>query len=85
MTKFDLKFVKSGYRHVDIFPEHIGNIWDLVGLLKTAYKDISTLTYYRLGCLLPHIYYQIIAPPCKLWRSKGFHSLVYLDDGFGIE
>ena len=26
MTKFDLKFVKSGYRHVDIFPEHIVNI-----------------------------------------------------------
>jgi hypothetical protein len=47
MTKFDLK---SGYRHVDIFPEHIGNIWDLVGLLETAYKDISTLTCYRLGC-----------------------------------
>ena len=34
MTKFDLKFVKSGYRHVDIFPEHIGNIWDLVGRTK---------------------------------------------------
>jgi hypothetical protein len=76
MTKLDLK---SGYRHVDIFREHyLGDIWDLVGLLKTAYKDIvSTLTYYYLFGLstAPYIFTKLLRPLEKLWRSSGFSFL----------
>ena len=57
MTKFDLK---SGYHHVDIFPEHR----KYLGFsFKTVYKDISTLTCQLLGCQLPHIYFPNYCAP----------------------
>ena len=33
----------------------------------------------------PYIFTKLLRPLVKLWRSMGFHSLVYLDDGLGLE
>ena len=33
----------------------------------------------------PYIFTKLFRPLVKLWRSRGFHPVVYLDDGLNIE
>ena len=81
-TKFDLK---SGYHHLDIFPEHqpyLGFSW------VTPDRDIKFFMFTVLPFGLssaPHIFTKLFRPLVKHWRSKGIHSVVYLDDSLDVE
>ena len=33
----------------------------------------------------PYIFTKLLRPLVKLWRGRGFHSVVYLNDGIGLE
>lgn len=82
MIKFDLK---SGYHHLDIYPEHrkyLGFSW--------TFKN-SVQRYFKFNVLpfglstAPYIFTKLMRPLVKLWRIRGFYSLVYLDDGLDFE
>ena len=82
LTKFDLK---SGYHHVDIFPEHRK-------YLAFAWKfDDGRTRYFMFNVLpfglatAPYIFTKLLRPLVKLWRTRGLHPVVYLDDGLGME
>ena len=76
---FDLK---SGYHHVDIFPEH------------TKYLSFSwtssdrTAKYYSFLVLpfglstAPYLFTKLLKPLVKKWRCEG-KAIVFLDDGLG--
>ena len=80
--KFDLK---SGYHHLDIFPEHqpyLGFSW------VTPDMDIKFFMFTVLPFGLssaPYIFTKLFRPLVKHWRSKGIHSVLYLDDGVDVE
>ena len=72
-SKFDLK---SGYHHLDIFPEHqpyLGFSWGMPTLLPFGLSSA------------PYIFTKLFRPLVKHWRSQGIHSVVYLDDGLDVE
>ena len=82
MIKFDLK---SGYHHLDIFPAHrkfLGFSW--------AFED-GVPRFFQFNVLplglstAPYIFTKLLRPLVKLWRGRVFHSVVYLDDGIGLE
>lgn len=79
-TKFDLK---SGYHHLDIFPEHqphLGFSW-VVG--DTKYFMFTVLPFGLSSA--PYIITKLFRPLVKHWRSQGIHSVLYLDDGLDAE
>ena len=81
-TKFDLK---SGYHHLDIFPEHqpyLGFSW--VMLDEDTKFFMFTVLPFGLSSAL-HIFTKLFKPSVKHWRSKGTHSVVYLDDGLDVK
>ena len=80
--KFDFK---SGYHHVDICHAHqkfLGFQWPL---------NSSTNRYFCFTVLpfglssAPYLFTKLFRPLVKLWRSKGFHVVLYLDDGISCE
>ena len=82
LIKFDLK---SGYHHLDIFPAHrkfLGYSW--------AFED-GVPRFFQFNVLpfglstAPYIFTKLLRPLVKLWRRRGFHSVIYLDDGIGLE
>ena len=82
MTKFDLK---SGYHHLDIFSEHrkyLGFGW--------TFKD-GVQRFFQFNVLpfglatAQYIFTKLLRPLVKLWKSRGFHCVVYLNDGLYIE
>ena len=81
-TKFDLK---SGYHHLDIFPEHQPYLG-----FSSAMRDGDT-TFFMFTVLpfglssAPYIFTKLFRPLVKLWRSRGIHSVVYRDDGLDVE
>ena len=81
-TKFDLK---SGYHHLDIFPDHqayLGCSWVMPGRDKKFF--MFTVLPFGLSSAL-FIFSKLFRPLGKLWRSLGIHSVVYLDDGLDVE
>ena len=81
-TKFDLK---SGYHHVEIFPNHrryLGFAWKFNNG-KSRYFMFNVLPFGLSTA--PYIFTKLLRPLVKLWRSRGFHPVVYLDDGLNIE
>ena len=81
-TKFDLK---SGYRHVEIFPDHrkyVGFSWKFHNG-QTRYFMFNVLLFGLSTA--PYIFTKLFPALVKLWRSRGFHPVVYLDDGLNIE
>lgn len=78
MAKFDLK---SGYHHIDIYPEHrtyLGFAWR---------NDAQTTKYYTFN-VLPFglssacsIFTKVLRPLICNWRKLGFRIIMYLDDG----
>ena len=81
-TKFDLK---SGYHHLDIFPEH----QPYLGFSRvTPDRDTKFFMFTVLPFGLsaaPYIFTKLFRPFVKHWRSKGIHSVVYLGDGLDVE
>jgi len=82
LTKFDLK---SGYHHIEIFPDHrkyLGFAWKFNNG-KIRYFMFNVLPFGLSTA--PYIFTKLLRPLVKLWRSRGFHPVVYLDDGLNIE
>lgn len=77
---FDLK---SGYHHVDIFPDHTKYL-----SFSWIFPDGST-KYYSFLVLpfglstAPYLFTKLLKPLVKKWRSEGKPIVVFLDDGLG--
>jgi hypothetical protein len=79
MCSFDLK---SGYHHVNIFPDH-------TEYLSFAWRFQDGTTRYFSFLVLPfglstapYIFTKFLRPLVKHWRSKGIFMVLYLDDGW---
>lgn len=80
--KFDLK---SGYHHIDIFSPHQvfqGFSWTFLDGI-TRYFTYTVLPFGLTSA--PYIFTKVLRPLVKYWRSRRFHCIVYLDDGFILE
>ena len=80
MFSFDLK---SGYHHIDIFPEH-------KKFLAFAWKFTdSSVRYFMFSVLpfglssAPYIFTKLLKPLIKKWRGEGKSIILFLDDGLG--
>lgn len=80
MFSFDLK---SGYHHVDIFPEHrqyLSFSWTFSSGI-TRYFQFSVLPFGISSA--PYLFTKLLKPLVKKWRSEGKSIVVFLDDGLG--
>ena len=77
LFKFDLK---SGYHHVDIYPEHqkyLGFKWDNNG--NVNYYVFTVLPFgLSTAC---YLFTKLMRPLVRHWRGRGLKAIVYLDDG----
>ena len=77
MFKFDLK---SGYHHIDIYPEHqryLGFRWDTEDnpqfyVFVVLPFGLSTACY---------VFTKLLRPLVRHWRGRGLKAIIYLDDG----
>ena len=80
MFSFDLK---SGYHHIDIFPEHRKFL-----AFSWKFSD-GSLRYFVFSVLpfglssAPYIFTKLLKPLVKKWRGEGKSIILYLDDGLG--
>ncbi len=74
-TKFDLK---SGYHHLDIFPEH-------QRFLGFSWPSISGAKHFYMFTVLLYIFTKLIRPLTQHWRSQGINITIFLDDGLDME
>ena len=75
--KFDLK---SGYHHVDIFPEHqkyLGFRWDDND--EVHYFVFTVLSFGLFTAC--YCFTKLMRPVVRFWRGRGLKAIVYLDDG----
>ena len=80
LFKFDLK---SGYHHIEIFPEHgkyLAFAWDF-GTGKSRYFQLCVLPFGLSSA--PFIFTKILKALQKSWRSRGIPIDIFLDDGLG--
>ena len=80
LFKFDLK---SGYHHIEIFPEHrkyLAFAWDF-GTGKFRYFQFCVFPFGLSS--VPFIFTKILKPLQKSWRSRGIPIAIFLDDGLG--
>ena len=78
---FDLK---SGYHHVDIFPEHrafLAFSWDF-GTGIARYFQFTVLPFGLTSS--PFIFTKLLKPLETLWRSHGIPVAIFFDDGDGV-
>ena len=77
--KFDYK---SGYHHVDIFPQH----WQYLAFSwgKGTQRRLFVFTVLPFGlATAPYVFTKIQKALLKHWRSEGIRIFTYLDDGIG--
>ena len=80
MFSFDLK---SGYHHVEIFPEHrqyLSFSW-IFSSGVTRYFQFSVLAFGLSSA--PYLFTKLLKPLVKKWRTEGKSIVVFLDDGLG--
>ena len=80
MFSFDLK---SGYHHVEIFPEHrqyLSLSWTFSSGI-TRYFQFSLLPFGLSSA--PYLFTKLIKPLVKKLRTEGKSTVVFLDDGLG--
>ena len=78
LFKFDLK---SGYHHVDIYPEHqkyLGFQWNKEGGEGGFYMFAVLPFGLSTAC---YIFTKLMRPLVRFWRGRGLKAIVYLDDG----
>jgi hypothetical protein len=78
---FDLK---SGYHHLDIFPEHrkfLSFSWCLNNCTHARYFQFTVLPFGLTSA--PFIFTKLLRPVVSYWRAQGIPVVVYLDDGIG--
>ena len=80
LFKFDLK---SGYHHIEIFPDHrrfLAFAWDFgTGIFR--YFQFCVLPFGLSSA--PFIFTKILKPLQKSWRGQGIPIVIFLDDGLG--
>ena len=80
LFKFDLK---SGYHHVEIFPEHrkyLAFSWDFGdGVVK--YFQFTVLPFGLSSA--PYLFTKLLKPILTSWRCKGIPMAIFLDNGLG--
>ena len=80
LFKFDLK---SGYHHVEIFPDHrkyLAFSWDFGdGVVK--YYQFTVLPFVLSSP--PYLFTKLLKPILTAWRCKGIPMAIFLDDGLG--
>ena len=72
---------KSGYHHVEIFPEHrqyLSFSW-IFSSGVTRYFQFSVLPFVL--CSAPYLFTKLLKPLVKKWRTAGKSIVVFLDDG----
>ena len=80
MFSFDLK---SGYHHIDIFPEH-----KKFSAFAWKFTD-SSVRYFMFSVLpfglssAPYIFTKLLNPLIEKWRGEGKSIILFLDDGLG--
>ena len=74
MFSFDLK---SGYHHVDIFPDHRKYLSFSLG--RTRFFEFTVLAFGLSSA--PSLCTQLFKPLVRKWRSESKGIVVYLDDG----
>ena len=77
---FDLK---SGYHHVDIFPDHrkyLAFSWDF-GNGHTRYFQFTVLPFGISSA--PYIFTKLLKPLETHWRAHGIPIAIFFDDGVG--
>ena len=80
MLSFDLK---SGYHHVEIFPEHrqyLSFSW-IFSSGVTRYFQFAVLPFSLSSA--PYLFTKLLKPLVKKWRTEGKSKVVFLDDGLG--
>ncbi|XP_074612831.1 uncharacterized protein LOC141869859 [Acropora palmata] len=80
MFTFDLK---SGYHHVEIFPEHrkyLSFAWTF-SAGHTRFFQFSVLPFGLSSA--PYLFIKLLKPLVKKWRSEAKSIVVYLHDGLG--
>ena len=80
MFTFDLK---SGYHHVEIFPEHgkdLSFAWTFSSG-RTRFFQFSGLPFGLSSA--PYLFTKLLKSLVKKWRSEAKSIVVYLDDGLG--
>lgn len=78
---FDLK---SGYHHLDIFPEHrqfLSFSWCLNNCTHPRFFHFTILPFGLSSA--PYIFTKLLRPVVCHWRAQGIPMVVYLDDGIG--
>jgi len=80
LFKFDLK---SGYHHVDIYPEqykHLGFLWETKHI-TTYIPTVLCFTVLSFGhSMAYYLFGKLMRPLIKHWQSRGLRTSVYLDD-----
>ena len=80
LFKFNLK---SGYHHVEIFPDHrkyLAFSWDFGdGVVK--YFQFTVLPFGLSSA--PYLFTKLLKPILTSWRCKGIPMAIFLDDGLG--
>ena len=79
-TIFFIQFdITSGYRHIDIHPDHhkyLGFSWNFEVI---RYFQFTVLPFgLATAC---YVFTKMLRPFIKRWRSKGFNGIIYIDDG----
>ena len=80
LFKFDLK---SGYHHVEIFPEHrkyLAFSWDF-GDSVVKYFQFTVLPFGLSSA--PYLVTKLLKPILTSWRCKGIPMAIFLDNGLG--
>ena len=80
MFSFD---IKSGYHHVEIFPEHSQYLsFSLIFSSRvTRYFQFSVLPFGLSSA--PYLFTKLLNPLVKKWRTEGKSIVVFVDDGLG--
>ena len=80
LFKFDLK---SGYHHVEIFPDHrkyLAFSW-VFGDGAVKYFQFAVLPFGLSSA--PYLFTKLLKPILTSWRSNGIPMAIFLDDGLG--
>jgi len=79
--KFDYK---SGYHHIEILPQHCQCL--IFSLFFQGRLRFFWFTVLPFGLSVgPYLFTKIQRAVVKHWRSKGFRTFTYLDDGAGAD
>lgn len=80
LFSFDLK---SGYHHVEIFPEH-RKFLSFAWTFSSGYTRFFEFTVLPFGLSsAPFLFTELLKSLVKKWRSESKAIIVFLDDGLG--